>query len=69
MVGEITPEELNLLENIFESKRDSIKLICKDVEKHEKAVLDEAKRLEKARLKEQEAERLKKEAKELKENK
>jgi hypothetical protein len=69
MAGKITPEELILLEDIFENKRESIKPLRKDVEKHEKAVLEEAKRLEKARLKEQEAERLRKEAKEIKENK
>lgn len=68
MAGEITPEELILLEDIFENKRESIKPLRKDVEKHEKAVLEEAKRLEKAKLKEQEAERLRKEAKEIKEN-
>jgi hypothetical protein len=69
MAGEITPEELILLEDIFENRREDIKPLHKDVEKHEKAVLEEAKRLEKARLKEQEAEQLRKEAKEIKENK
>lgn len=69
MAGEITPEELNLLENIFDNNRDSVKLIRKDVERHEKAIAEEAKRMEKARLKEQEAERLKKEAKNLKQQK
>lgn len=69
MLGDATPGELNTLENIFENKRDSVKLIRKEVEKHEKTVLEEAKRLEKARLKEQEAEQLRKEAKEIKENK
>lgn len=69
MEGEITPEKLNMLEDIFENKRESIKAIRKDVEKYEKALAEEAKRLEKARLKEQEAERLRKEAKEIKENK
>ena len=68
MLGEATPRELNTLENIFENKRDSVKLIRKEVEKHEKAVDEEAKRLKKARLKEQEAEQLRKEAKEIKEN-
>lgn len=66
MLGEPTSGELNTLENIFENVRDSVKLIRKEVEKHEKAVLEEAKRLEKARLKEQEAERLREEAKEIK---
>lgn len=69
MVGEITPEELNTLENIFENKRDSVKVIRKQVEQYENAVLEAAKRLEKARLKEQEAERLKQEAENLKQQK
>jgi hypothetical protein len=66
MVGEITPGELNALEDIFENKRDSIKTIRSQVKQYEKAVVEEAKRLEKARLKEQEAERLKQEAENLK---
>lgn len=69
MAGETTPEELILLEDIFDNQRESIKAIRKDVGKHEKAVAEEAKRLEKARLKEQEAKQLRKEAKEIKENK
>lgn len=69
MTGETTPEELNLLENIFDNNRDSVKLIRKDVEKHEKAVIEEAKRMEKVRLKEEKAERLKKEAENLKQQK
>jgi len=59
MAGKITPTELNLLENIFENKRDSVKIIRKQVQEHEKAIIEEAKRLERARLKEQEAENLK----------
>ena len=69
MVGEITSTELNLLENIFENKRDSVKIIRKQVKEYENAVLEEANRLEKARLKEQEADRLKKEAENLKQQK
>jgi len=69
MEGEITPTELNLLENVFENKRDSVKIIHKQVKEYEKAVLEEAKRLEKVRLKEKEAERLKKEAEILKQQK
>jgi len=69
MEGEITPIELNLLENVFENKRDSVKTIRKQVKEYEKAVIEEAKRLEKARLKEQEAERLKREAENLKQQK
>lgn len=41
-------------------------MIRQQVEKHEKAVVVKAKRLEKARLKEQEAERLREDAKKLK---
>jgi len=69
MVSETTPEELIILENIFENKRDSVRIISKQVEEYEKAVIEEAKRLEKARLKEQEAERLKQEAEKLKKGK
>ena len=69
MQGEITPDEVGYLEIIFDYKRDSVKAIQKQVEQHEKVVLEEAKRLEKARLKEQEAERLKREAENLKQNK
>lgn len=69
MQGEITPDEVRCLENIFDYKRDSVIVIQKQVEQYEKAVLEEAKRLEQARLKEQEAERLKREAESLKQNK
>lgn len=69
MLGEATPRELNTLENIFDNKRDSIKIIRKQVVEYEKALAEEAKRLEKARLKEQEAERLRKEAENLKQQK
>ncbi|MDR1091117.1 MAG: hypothetical protein LBL79_08590 [Prevotella sp.] len=69
MQGETTPREIELLEDIFENNRDKVKPIRKEVEKHEKAVLEEAKRLEKARLKEQEAERLRQEAENLKRKK
>lgn len=69
MIGEASPKELNTLENIFENKRDSVKVVHSQVKQYEKAVLEEAKRLEKARLKEQEAERLKQEAENLKQQK
>jgi hypothetical protein len=69
MQGEITPSEIEKLEDFFDNERDKVKLMRKEVEKHEKAVLEEAKRLEKARLKEQEAERLKQEAVDLKQKK
>lgn len=68
MQGETTPQEIELLEDIFENNRDKLKILRKEVEKHEKAVLNEAKRLKKARLKEQEAERLREEAEDLKKN-
>ncbi|MDH6535405.1 hypothetical protein D0T51_09545 [Parabacteroides sp. 52] len=69
MQGEITPDGIGNLEIIFDYKRDSVKVIRKQVEQHEKAVLEEAKRLEQARLKEQEAERLRRDAENLKQNK
>lgn len=68
MQGETTPDGIEHLENIFDYKRDSVKIIRKQVELYEKAILEESKRLEKARLKEQEAERLKREAESLKHN-
>ncbi len=69
MRGTATPDEIGHLENIFDYERDSVRVIRKQVEQYEKAVLEEAKRLEKAKLKEQEAERLKREAENLKQNK
>lgn len=69
MQGEITPQKLINLENIFENKRDSVKVIRNEVQKYEKALSEEAKRLEQVRLKEQEAERLRQEAEKLKHGK
>jgi hypothetical protein len=69
MQGTITPDNIANLENIFENKRDSVKVIRSQVQEYEKALIEEAKRLERARLKEQEAERLKQEAESLKQNK
>lgn len=69
MGGEITSGKLNALENIFENKQDSVKTIRNQIKQHEKAVVKDVKRLEKARLKEQEAERLKQEAENLKQQK
>lgn len=69
MKGGASPKDVLHLENVFESSRDSVKIIRKEVEQHEKAVREEAKRMERARLKEQEAERLKQEAEELKQGK
>jgi len=67
--GDITPQKLRDQENTFENKRDSVQVIRKEVNKYEKALIEEAKRLEKVRLKEQEAERLKLEAERLKQGK
>lgn len=69
MQGEIMHQELDRLETVFDSKRDSVKIIRKRVTQYEKALIEEAKRLEKARLKEQQAERLKREAETLKHGK
>ena len=66
MQGEITPAGLICLDSIFDNRRDSVKMIRQQVKQYEKAVFEEAKRLEKAWLKEQKAERLKKEAEKLK---
>lgn len=69
MRGTTTQDGIEYLENVFDYKRDSVRVIRKQVEQYEKAILAEAKRLEQARLKEQEAERLKREAENLKQNK
>jgi CHASE3 domain sensor protein len=69
MLGTANSANIVNLENIFDYKRDSMKVIRKQVEQYEKAVLEEARRLEKAKLKEQEAERVKREAENLKQNK
>lgn len=66
MQGEIAPAGLISLDSIFDNRRDSVKIIHQQVKKYEKAVVEEAKRLKKARLKEQEAERLRNEAEKLK---
>ena len=60
MQGETTPETPSRLENIFESKSDGAKIIRKQVVSYEKNLMEEIKLLNKARLKEQEAEQLKK---------
>lgn len=56
------------LEDIFEYNRDSevIKEIRQSVEKYEQEVIDKARRMEQAKLKEEEAKRLQNEASELK---
>ncbi len=61
MQGEITPAGLINLDSIFENRRDSVKKICQQVEQYEEAVIEKAKRLERARLKEQETGRLREE--------
>lgn len=66
MQGEITPAGLINLDSIFENRRDSVKKIRQQVEQYEEAVIEKAKRLERARLKEQEAGRLREEADKLK---
>ena len=66
MQGEITPAGVIALDSVFENRRDSVKMIRKQVQYHEKVIIEKAKRLEQARLKEQEAEQLKKEAESLK---
>ncbi|MDD3908768.1 MAG: hypothetical protein PHI70_05360 [Proteiniphilum sp.] len=62
MQGEITPAEVISLDSIFENRGDSVRIIRKQVELYEKAVIEKAKKLERARLKEQEAEQLTEEA-------
>ena len=69
MQGEITPAGVISLDSIFENRRDSLNMIRQQVGQHEKAVIEKAKRLERARLKEQEADRLREEAKKLKRGK
>ena len=56
------------LEDIFEYNRDSkvIKEIRESVERYEQEVIDRAKRMEQAKLKEEEAKRLQNEASKLK---
>lgn len=58
------------LEDIFEYNRDSrvIKEIRESVEQYEQDVIDKARRMEQAKLKEEEAERLQNEASKLKSN-
>ncbi|MCK9435927.1 MAG: hypothetical protein PHE35_06765 [Bacteroidales bacterium] len=51
MQGEISPAGVISLDSIFENRRDSVKIISKQVEQHEKAIIEKAKRLEQARFK------------------
>lgn len=64
--GDTTGEEILQLEEVFESNPEGVKSICKQVKEYEKALAEEVKRLERARLKEKEAERLQQEAEALK---
>lgn len=61
MMGEATPELITNLNSIFEHRRDSVKVLRKEVISFEKAVVERARRLEEARKKEMEAERLRRE--------
>ena len=61
MMGEATPELITNLNSIFEHRRDSVKVLRKEVISFEKAVVERARRLEEARKKEIEAERLRRE--------
>ena len=54
------------LDIIFKNRKDSVRVIRKQVEQHEKTVIEKSKQLEQVRLKEQEAEQLKREAESLK---
>lgn len=67
--GDTTEEEILQLEDVFESNPEGVKSIRKQVKEYEKALVEEAKRLERARIKEKEAERLQQEAESLKQNK
>ena len=58
MVGEASPSLLTNLDSIFEYRLDSMKIIRKEVVAYEKAVIERAKRLEKARIMEIELEKL-----------
>lgn len=65
MQGEITPAGVIILDSIFENRRDSVRIIRRQVIQHEKTVIEKAKRLEQVRLKELEAVKLRNEAKKL----
>ena len=58
MMGEATPSLLINLDSIFEHNHDSVKVLRIDVVNYEKAVIERAKRLEKARLMEMELKKL-----------
>lgn len=69
--GEITPENLLKLETIFEYEPDKQKQrsLRRMVEEHEQRVAQRARDLEQARLKEAQADQLRKEAEHIKQKK
>jgi len=69
MEGEITPAGIIALDSIFKNQRDSVRMIRKQVEQYEKAVIEKAKRIEQARMKEQEEEQLRRDAEKVKNRK
>ena len=68
MKGEATPQRISELEDLFEINRDNVKIrqMNKDVESYERAVKEKATLDEQARLRQQEAEQLNKEANSIK---
>lgn len=68
MKGEVTPEHISELENLFEVNRDNDKIrqMGKDVENYERAVKEKATLDEQNRLRKLEAEKLNQEAEKLK---
>ncbi|KAA6324893.1 hypothetical protein EZS27_025827 [termite gut metagenome] len=68
MQGQATEINIYRLERQFEY-RDSIGIICKQVEKYERLVKEQAEKIERARRNANEAERLQREAESLKEKK
>lgn len=59
MIGEASPNLHMSMDSIFEYNTSSVKALRKDVMSHEKAVIERSKRLQKSRIMEVEAERLK----------
>jgi hypothetical protein len=68
MKGEATPQRISDLEDLFEINRDNAKIrqMNQDVEDYERAVKEKSTLDEQTRLRQQEAEKLNKKAKELK---
>lgn len=61
MMGEATPSLLISLDSIFKYNTNSVKEIRKDVVSYEKAVVERARKIEIARIKEREVEKLREE--------